>query len=378
MKNYLGLLLIGLLSMASFSKAADFTIQVSPANNSVSDAQVSSISSSKISGLGSLASKSSLVAADIPDISATYALNSNLSSYVSNVSLTSSLSQYTKSNLLGSFALKNSLLASDIPTITSTQVSGLGSLASKSTITNSEVADSALSINKIANFASAVSDQVSSSVSSLMSNYVLKTSIKTPQTTYIVTGSGTYSVPAGASYLSIRMIGGGGGGGPSASQSTPGGNGSSTTFGSLLNAGGGSGGDFNGGYCVGGTATISTPAVGFAMQGGRGGASATCPGTNSTGGFGAPSPLYGGVGSAYAGNAGGSAPANTGAGGSGGGCSQSTSGSGGCAGGWIEAKIYSPLSSYSYSIGTGGASGTGGWPGGSGGTGYIEVTAFFQ
>jgi hypothetical protein len=83
MQKSLILSLVGIMISAQ-SLAADFTIQVSPANNSVSDVQVSSISSSKISGLGSFATKSSLLAADIPDLSATYALSSSLSSYVSN------------------------------------------------------------------------------------------------------------------------------------------------------------------------------------------------------------------------------------------------------------------------------------------------------
>jgi hypothetical protein len=154
MQKSLILSLVGIMISAQ-SLAADFTIQVSPANNSVSDVQVSSISSSKISGLGSFATKSSLLAADIPDLSATYALSSSLSSYVSNSSLSSSLSQYTKSNLLGSFALKSSLDYSEILNRPS-----LGSLASKSSLDVSDIPS--ILASKISDFSSAVQAVINS------------------------------------------------------------------------------------------------------------------------------------------------------------------------------------------------------------------------
>lgn len=64
----------------------------------------------------------------------------------------------------------NSVSDPQVSSISNTKVDGLGSLATKSTITNSEVSDGALSSSKILNFA----NDVLSSLSSTLSNYVLK------------------------------------------------------------------------------------------------------------------------------------------------------------------------------------------------------------
>lgn len=169
------------------------------------------------------------------------------------------------------------------------------------------------------------------------------TSAPSVATKTLWSGSGTYTTPAGVSYLKIKMIGGGGGGsGSSVSTSANGGvggTGSTTTFGtSLLTANGGLGGD---GSAVG----------------------------------------AGGAGGIYA-AAGVAAASNTGAGGSGGGCTSSCLvGNGGGAGGYIEAVISSPNSSYTYSVGAGGAGGTpgtGGINGGAGGSGVIFIEEHYQ
>jgi len=103
-----------------------------------------------------------------------------------------------------------------------------------------------------------------------------------PQTTYYTSGSGTYTVPTGAKYLYVEMVGaGGGGGGSGVASGGTGGTGGSSTFGSsLLTAVGGTGGS-NGAIAfggAGGTATVSSPAVGATFTGGLGG-----PSTDGTG-----------------------------------------------------------------------------------------------
>lgn len=158
------IILATIFSISLSASAADFVIQVSPSNNSVSDDQVSSISSSKVSGLGSFALKSSLVESDIPSL------------------------DFSKIIGLGSLATKSQIqdidvLSIDISKINNLQSqldnkvesSSLGTLSTKSTITNSEVADGALSISKLSDFASSVL----SSISSTLSNYVLSSSIPT-------------------------------------------------------------------------------------------------------------------------------------------------------------------------------------------------------
>jgi hypothetical protein len=325
MKKSLILSLVGIMISAQ-SLAADFTIQVSPANNSVSDVQVSSISSSKITG------------------------------------------QFDKS-----------------------RIDNLGSLAAKSTITNSEVADSALSINKIANFASEVANAIASS----MSNYLLKSDIKAPQVDVYTSGSGTYTLPSGAKYLRLRMVGGGGGGAGSSNASNDGGNGSdgsASTFGSSLHSANGGGGAFHGGGAngtAGGSYTIGAGATGIGIVGTQGGAS---PYTSVNvayvpSGYGGGSALFGGGGgSTGAGNSGQSGAANTGGGGSGGGIigggGSTAAGAGGGGGGSLDIIIASPAANYSYVVGNGGSAGGGGsgngLSGAAGAKGLVEVTAYFQ
>ena len=211
--------------------------------------------------------------------------------------------------------------------------------------------------------------------------------ISAPQVTVYTSGSGTYTVPSGAKYITVEMIGGGGGGGGGGTPGT-GGNGSqggTTTFGSSSCTGGV--GSATG--TTGGSATLGSGFVGIAMTGNLGAGftawGAVAPvsiyGAGGTGGAG----HWGGCGTGNANAAGSSAVANSGAGGGGGGTNNTSAvliygGAGSGAGGYIKATVTSLASSYSYSVGaggTGGTAGTYGYAGGNGGSGIIIVTAYF-
>ena len=211
------------------------------------------------------------------------------------------------------------------------------------------------------------------------------------QTRYTTAGSGTYTTPAGVKYLRVRMsAGGGGGGGSSALANGNGGNGGAggnTTFGtSLLSTTGGAGGlggtTYTGG--LGGTGTVTAPAVGYNLGGGNGGSGQqTTTAVASIGGVGGGGAIWNGAGGGggLGSGAGRDARGNSGGAGGGGGGGQSTySGGGGGAGGSIEAFIFSPLTTYSYTVGiagTAGTAGTGGAAGGAGSVGVIEITEFY-
>lgn len=202
-------------------------------------------------------------------------------------------------------------------------------------------------------------------------------------------GSGTYTTPANARQLRIRMIGGGGGGGGSGVGPGTATAGSDTIFNSVHAAGGGAaalGGNAGSGGtggtgsanvriagAPGGVPTISIwTATNFVSFGGAGGG----PGGGAGAGTG---------GSANAGNSG---VANTGGGGSGasnGSATQTAMVSnvippGGGAGEYVELIINSPTSSYTYTVGSGGngaSAGTGGAAGGNGGSGVIIVDEYY-
>ena len=203
-------------------------------------------------------------------------------------------------------------------------------------------------------------------------------------------GSGTYLTPANVLYLKIKMTGGGGGGGGSGSASgTSAGDGGTTTFGSsLLTATGGIKGARDSAGGAGGSATINSPAIGTALSGGFGSGAMGLGGTAGivalAGGAGGNNVLGGGGGGGNSSAAGVAGTVNTGGGGGGAGCTGSAlqiTASGGGAGGYIEAIIPNPSSTYSYAVGSGGASGgagTGGFAGGTGGSGYIEITEYYN
>lgn len=219
----------------------------------------------------------------------------------------------------------------------------------------------------------------------------------TPTVTVLTSGTAlTFTTPANALYLEIEMVGGGGGGGGSGTSSGggAGGTGGNTLFGpSLLAANGGAGGSGVAGLGgAGGTASLGTGPVGIANQGGAGanGIDDALGSLASSilyhGGAGAASPFGGASGGGFSTAAPLAAIANTGSGGGGASLATQTSlpnfsGAGGAAGGYIKAKIYSPLSSYTYTVGAsgvGGTAGTTGIAGSAGGSGIIIVTTYYN
>jgi len=199
-----------------------------------------------------------------------------------------------------------------------------------------------------------------------------------------LTGSGTYTKPAGVIWIRVRMVGGGGGGGGGGTGAAGNGvTGGVSTFGSaFLTANGGLFGQANaapGGG--GGTASITAGATGLALTGGGGGANVSQGIINDvvSGGMGGNSALGGGAPSVVYSMAGTAGASNTGGGGAGGGSGNNVgaySGSGGGAGGFVDAIITAPSATYAYSVGAGGTAGTagtGGYAGGAGGSGVIIV-----
>lgn len=205
--------------------------------------------------------------------------------------------------------------------------------------------------------------------------------ITKPTVTVYTSGSGTFSTPAGATSIWVRISGGGGGGGASGTAGVgAAGAGGSTTFGtSLLSATGGglggvtandggaggtgSGGDIN---ISGGKGQFGGTAAGMAnIYGGWGGASSFAaaggPGFQNSPGF---------AGAGY-GAAGGGAGPITGSNGA----------AGGGGGGYTEKLISSPNGSYSYAVGaagTAGTAGTGGQAGGAGVAGVVIIQVNYE
>jgi hypothetical protein len=207
----------------------------------------------------------------------------------------------------------------------------------------------------------------------------------TPQVTRLTSGSGTYTTPANARYIEVRMVGGGGGGGGGGTGGTGGmgGAGGTTTFGTnLLSCGGGNGGGnytMSGGGGAGGAPGVQSPATAIVSLTGASGFNTD---VNTQTGYAASA---GGGSSPFAG-AGATmmnGVANSGSGGAGGtlaGIAANYCGGGGGAGAYVEAMITSPAASYSYAVGgvgAAGTAGTSGGPGGYGGSGIIIVTAYF-
>jgi hypothetical protein len=189
--------------------------------------------------------------------------------------------------------------------------------------------------------------------------------------------SATYTTPAGATQLRVRMVAGGGGG---SGASSAGGNGGDTTFNSITAAHGVGAGASNPG--------AGTPgAGGSGGTGGAGSASLRIPGgtgasgqartegtSGSTGqmagGQGGANP-FGGAGPSSAG----AGAVNTGAGGGGATAAISVnntgaSGGGGGAGEYVELIINAPAATYTYTVG---AVGTAGTSAGAGAAGLIIV-----
>lgn len=205
-----------------------------------------------------------------------------------------------------------------------------------------------------------------------------------PHPTYTVlsSGSGTYTTPAGATYLKIKEIGGGGGGGGGAGGAgTAGGSTCWAASGAacsspLFSAGGGSSVASGAGFAPGGTCSGSYY---LAVAGGNGGAPPN-PNVTTTGAMGGQG-FYGGggAGGVQGGGGGGAAQTNTGGGGGGaGGTGSNSPGAGGGAGCYLEAQINAPAATYTYAVGTGGTGGTGTPSGGVGGSGRIVVEEYYN
>lgn len=218
-----------------------------------------------------------------------------------------------------------------------------------------------------------------------------KTSFTTPTTQTFLSGSGTYTRPAGVKYIRVKMVGGGGAGGTGNSTSAAagkGGDGGNSVFGPFT-AGGGIGGQ------GATTASIGTPGSGGVLAGSPGGLStvgtqgglgaavdAASSKSDTPGGFGGNSRLGGAGGGSYYGAAGYAAKPNSGSGG-GGGSGISGGGQypspGGGSGAFVDTIISSPAATYSYAVGAGGTVTAGsGYVGGAGGSGMILIEEYYQ
>ena len=201
------ILISTVLLLSSLANAADFTLEIKPRANSVGDLEVTSLSSSKIFNLDSILS-SKLDSSQINlncQAYETVKLNVSLNKYeCQNISLSSSnvsgLGSLASKSLisdldvlsissekisgLGTLSTKSSLLESDIPSLSISKInnlqlsldskansSSLGSLATKSIVTNTEILDNSISSSKILNFAT----DVLSSLSATLNNYLSKT-----------------------------------------------------------------------------------------------------------------------------------------------------------------------------------------------------------
>lgn len=205
-----------------------------------------------------------------------------------------------------------------------------------------------------------------------------------PTYTTLKSGSGTYSTPAGAKRLKIRMIAAGGGaGGNGTTGQGSGGTGGNSTFGSTTSIGG-SGGTPNSGVTTGtggngGTGgTTGSGSEVLRLGGHQGSQSWGSPTAGNLGAIGGASP-FGGFGLPSQNGTLANATPNTG---SGGGAVTSGSGSfaaggGGGSGEYVEFVINNPLGAYSYAVGGGGTGGTtgagGGLAGGGGGSGVLII-----
>lgn len=200
------------------------------------------------------------------------------------------------------------------------------------------------------------------------------------QPTVLTSGSGTYNVPVGTTYLRVRGFGGGaygtGGGGVAGTQA---GSTSFGTAGAQGNATGGSGSNSSSGQSPGGAGGIATNGT-INVNGAPGiGCNTSSSQISLMGGNGGNGPFGGGgIGGNSVFNNGTSASANSGAGGGGGVGNASTgAGPGGGAGAYFETYITTPAASYAYVVGAAGGSSTGTiTSGGAGAAGILIIEAY--
>lgn len=224
----------------------------------------------------------------------------------------------------------------------------------------------------------ALVDSAASNVLKKLTWANLKAALFKAPTRQVLTSGTTYTTPAGARFLRVRMVGGGGGGAGGGTSAGPGGAGGNTTFGTaLFTANGGAGGQgagtSNGG--AGGSASGGS----LNLSGSSGGNAQAV--ANGNGGQGAASPFGGSGNQGTAAGAAGGAIGKGSGGGGGGNVSGATGGGAGGAGGYLEGEINSPLATYSYAVGGGGAGGTAGTNGNAGAAGaggIIIVDEFYR
>lgn len=202
-----------------------------------------------------------------------------------------------------------------------------------------------------------------------------------PTVQKFTSGSGTYTTPAGVSWIRVRMVGGGGGGGGGGTSAVTGTAGTASTFGTLTANGG------NAGISAGGPSATGTIGAGWSTgsvvpsNGGAAGGNSTGAGTYPIGGIGGGSGIFGGGGASASTNTGTAGTANSGGGGAGAGSPTQghLGGGGGSGGGGIDVISSGvPLATYSYAVGGGGAGGVGSdTTGSAGGSGVIEVTEYY-
>jgi hypothetical protein len=191
------------------------------------------------------------------------------------------------------------------------------------------------------------------------------TIVTAPTVQILTSSSGTYTKPAGVKWLKVRGVAAGGAGGSGSSSA-----GGNTTFGTsflVANGGAAGSGPIPG---QGGGGSIASGAAGLIVQGGSGtpAISTNSGNVNAAGGNGGASMLGGGNGTS-AGTAG------YGGGGLGLAVANANNGyGGGGAGGGFDVIIASPVSTYSYTVGTGG---TGSAAYNTGGNGVIMVEEFY-
>lgn len=181
----------------------------------------------------------------------------------------------------------------------------------------------------------------------------------------------TYTTPTGCKQLKVRMVGGGGGGAESGSGTNPGTVGSPSIFNSI-EAGGGAPGAVS---SADGTAPVAgAGSASFRCFGAAGGIG----GTNSMGGGGGNSAFGGGARPRSSG-VGFSGDANTGGGGGSNRDGGGVCGQGGGGGEYVEIIINNPAATYTYTVGAGGAGGTGNATddGGAGGSGIVIVDEYY-
>lgn len=213
---------------------------------------------------------------------------------------------------------------------------------------------------------------------------------KAPTAQRFLSGSGTYTTATNVLYIRVIMVGGGGGGGGGGTSSNVGSAGTLSYFGvGISTAGLGSGGSQGNDGGAGGTNTLTsgTTTQNIAgMQGTGANYSLLSGAVAIAGGQGGGNPLGSGATGSLNSATGHAGRANTGEGGAGGGSGTTGiadfGGAGGGAGGYLNFIISSPLSTYPYSVGTGGAGGTStggsGGTGGAGASGQILIEEYYQ